>query len=470
MYDSKLIQLLKTFEKEDWRWFRKFLLSPYFNSRTELIPFFDYLRGQAPDFKERAVQKEKIFKKLFPKKNYDEKQLSYLMNFLLGQAERYLAQKEMEVQTPITQNYLLRSLVNRQLDKHYNYQYEKSKKILNDWKGKHIDHYLFEFQLAEIANLRQGKQSIRKYDESLQITSNLLDRFYFLHKLRYSCEMIGNAKTVEGDYQPITEKEINAFVSKKHLNEDPLILAYIEAFYILKKEKAESNFEKLKELLIKFKENIPDAAKQHLSFHGINYCISQISRNINRKYYAEQCLDLYLAGINQGFLLKNGYLTPWTFKNVIKLGLNLRKYDFTEEFIQHNHKKLEEKFQEDALHFNLADINYRKKNYQEAQIHLIQVQFSDLFYTLDAKAMLLKIYYETNEAEALLSLLASFSIFLKRNKKLAKNIQISYLNFTTLLAKIVRTKKEKKIDILEKIKSTKSLTNRQWLLEVCNNL
>ena len=60
MEGSKLIGLLKTFEKEDWTWFKKFLLSPYFNNREELIPFLDYLRGQAPEFKTKAIQKEKI--------------------------------------------------------------------------------------------------------------------------------------------------------------------------------------------------------------------------------------------------------------------------------------------------------------------------------------------------------------------------------------------------------------------------
>ena len=133
---------------------------------------------------------------------------------------------------------------------------------------------------------------------------------------------------------------------------------------MLKKENAENNFERLKDIIIKFKEDIPLLEKQKLHSYKINYCINQIVKNKNRSYYADELLNLYLTGIEEGFLLHKGYLSPWHFKNVVKLGLNLKKYDFTEEFIQKHHKKLEEEYQEDALHFNLADINYRRKKLQ----------------------------------------------------------------------------------------------------------
>ena len=81
--------------------------------------------------------------------------------------------------------------------------------------------------------------------------------------------------------------------------------------------------------------------------------------------------------------------------------------------------------------------------------------------------MLLKIYYETSEGEALFALIASFSIYLRRNKKIAKDIRESYLNFTNTLGRIVRAHKEKYPSIIEKINDTKHLYNRNWLLEIC---
>lgn len=467
MQNSKLIDLLKTFEKEDWRWFRKFLLSPYFNSREELVPFFDYLRKQAPDFNEKAIRKEKVFKKLYPKQKYDEKQISYAMNFLLGQAEKFLAQREIETKPPLINNYLLKSLVSRNLNKHYKYHYDKSLKTLEDWKKENIDYYYYEFQLSEIANTHFIAQKHRRYDESLQNVSDSLNRLYAIQKIKYSCEMLSRSKLLKDVYTPPNKEEINRFIDKGNLRKSPLALIFLEIFHLLSKDESEQNFEKLKSYLEEYNDIIPKAEKPDIYFHGINYCIVQITKNNKPRYYVQECLNLYLAGIEQEFLLNNGFLTPSTFKNVVKLGLNLKKYDFTEDFIQKKHKKLEEKYQEDALHFNLADINYRRKNYKEAQIHLIQVEFSDIYYALDAKTMLLKIYYEINEGEALFALIASFSIYLRRNKKIAKDVREAYLNFTTILGRIVRAHKEKYPAIIEKINNTKYLYNRNWLLEIC---
>ena len=467
MQNSKLIDLLKTFEKEDWRWFRKFLLSPYFNSREELVPFCDYLRKQAPDFNEKAIRKEKVFKKLYPKQKYDEKQISYAMNFLLGQAEHFLAQREIESKPPLLNNYLLKSLVDRNLNKHYKYQYDKSLKALGDWKKENIDYYYFEFQISEIANSHFIAQKLRRYDGALQNVDDSLNRLYAIQKIKYSCEMLSRSKLLKNDYVSPSEEEITELIEKGNLKNSPLALIFLEIYHLLNKENSEQNFEELKHYLEKYNDDIPKAEKPDIYFHGINYCIVQITKNNKPRYYVQECLNLYLAGIEQEFLLSNGYLTPSTFKNVVKLGLNLKKYDFTEEFIQNNHKKLEEQFQEDVLHFNLADINYRKKNYKEAQVHLIQAQFSDVYYNISAKAMLLKIYYETNEGEALFALIASFSIYLRRNKKLTKDIREANLNFTTILGRIVRAHKDKYPAIIEKINNTKHLYNRNWLLEIC---
>ena len=71
------------------------------------------------------------------------------------------------------------------------------------------------------------------------------------------------------------------------------------------------------------------------------------------------------------------------------------------------------------------------------------------------------------KGEALFALIASFSIYLRRNKKLAKDVRESYLNFTNILGRIVRSTKYKHPAIIEKINETKRLYNRNWLLEIC---
>lgn len=466
IHESKLIELLKTFDKEDWRWFRKFLLSPYFNSREELIPLFEYLRSQYPEFKPNNLKKEKVFKKIFPNQAYNEKQLTYSMSYLLSRAEQFLAQRNLEATPATLQSHLLHELVNRQLDKHYRYQNEKANTYLQKRQAEHIDYYYFQYHLKEIGDLHFINQNQRVKNDQLQNAYDCLNDFYFLKILKHSCEMLTRHKVYGAVPDLSFTNEVVQFLERRE-NMDALITIFLQIYYTLTLEDAEANFEKLKQLLESNEVCIPNSEKGIIYIYAINYAIYQCSRNNRIQYYTEQCLNFYLRGIKEGFLLNKGYLTPWTFKNVIKMGLTLKRYEFTEDFIQQYHKKLEVEFQEDALHFNLADLYYRKKNYDLAHTHLIQVQFSDIFYTLGAKAILLKLYYETQEEEALLSLLASFSIYLKRQKTLAQNVQQSYLNFTTLLSKFVRRKYKHIPEIIAEINDTQYLSNRSWLLKVC---
>lgn len=467
MQDSKLILLVKTFDKEDWRWFKKFLLSPYFNNREELLPFFDYLRTQSPKFEARTLKKEKIFQKLFPKEVYDEKRISYLMNYLLGAAERFLAQRQIETQEPLLNNYLLKSLVDRQLNKHYAHQLKNAKKTLDNWNTKNPDYFYYKFQLTEIGNAHFTNQNLRIHDSYLQEMYDNLNQYFLVNALKYSCEMLSREKVLGTKYQfPITD-EIISIIEKLKTYIEPLPFLFYQVFKVLSNEIETTHFEELKISLAQFDNQIPSSEKKTIYLYSINHCLQQYSKNRNPIYHVEQSLELYLTGIQQGFLLNKGYLSPWTFKNVVKLAMNLKRYDFTETFIQENYQKLEKEFQEDALHFNLADLYYQKKDYETAQIQLIQVQYSDIFYKIDSRVLLLKIYYETYETEALFSLIASFSIFLKRNKQIQASSKEMYLNFTSLLGQITRTKKDKIPALIEKIKSTNPLTNRKWLLSIC---
>jgi len=469
MIESKLISLLKTFKKGEWRLFKEFLASPYFNKRTDLIAFFGYIATTAPEFSGKKLSKVVVFKKLYPKQAYDDKRMRYLMNYTLKAAEEFLGQQKLESMT-LKDNYILEELVDRKLEKHSKKYFDKIANNQINSKTKSIEYYYLNYQLADTANKHFNNQGLRKDDENLRLASDNLDLFYFTKKIKYSCEMLNRQKVFSTTYDLSYTNFLYKYLKESGRKIEPLTAIYFEIYSTLVKEESSENFEHLKELITIHNEEIPAIEKQHIYSYAINFCLRQARSNVRAEYYVSQCLELYLEGIYQEFLLDNGYLSPWNFKNVVKLGVNLKKYDWTEQFIQDYHKKLAPEFQQDALHYNLADLAYKRKNYEEAQYHLLRVEYSDVFYTLGAKTMLLKIYYENNELEPLFSLIASFSIYLRRNKKLSKVFQETYLNFTTLLHQIIRATKDKIPIIIERIKSTESLTSRNWLLKICSEL
>ena len=470
MKDSKLIALLKTFKKEEWRSFREFLNAPYFNKRKDLELLFQYIRTLVPDFSEDKLKNELVFQKVFPNQKYDDKQLKYVMNYLVKQIEQFLVIQKVETNKALRNNLLLDALVERQLGKHYKGHLKKVDKELNQKRAAYDNYAYHRYQLADIANRHYANQNRRRYDENLQLASNYLDQFYFIQKLKHSCEMLNRVKVFEGDYDLHFIEEVTTYLEQHKMDNVSLIAIYLRVFYLLKEENVESNFEHLKLLMKTFYDELPISEKKMIYLYAINFCVAQIGKNNNQVYYAEECLKLYLSGIEEEFLLNNGYLSPWTFKNTIKLGLNLKKYDWAEQFIESSHKKLLPEFQKDALHYNLADLAFRRKDYDKAQQHLLLVEYSDMFYSLGAKTMLLKIYYENEEIEALFALISSFSIYIRRNKKIAQNFKLTYLNFISLLKQILRARPAKMQKVIEKIKATELLINRRWLLGIATNL
>ncbi|MEN0006803.1 MAG: hypothetical protein AAF798_21795, partial [Bacteroidota bacterium] len=203
--------------------------------------------------------------------------------------------------------------------------------------------------------------------------------------------------------------------------------------------------------------------QRDIYYFAINYCIRRI--RVGEKAFANDLMELYIQGLEEEILFDNGKLSPWAFKNMVKLGLSLKRFQWVEQFVPQYYQFLPDKEREIGFHYNMADLYFQKRDFDKAYDHLNQVEFTDIYYNLGAKVMLLKIYYEKDETEALLSLLKAFKMFLTRNKLVAKNVKEAYLNFVKLLSQIHKSFPTDYPTLLEKIQSTTQLTERGWLLK-----
>lgn len=244
---------------------------------------------------------------------------------------------------------------------------------------------------------------------------------------------------------------------------ETIIEIYFTILMSAMEEGEEQHFSKLKQLLANQPDNIPSGELADMYRFAINYCARKIRKGQSK--YVEEALDLYVTGIDSRLFLEENYLSPWTFTNVVKLALRLKRYEWIAAFIPKYAQLLPPNFRENALHYNYAELYYYTQDFDQALEHLNQVAYADLNYHLGARVMLAKIYYETAEENALLSLLAAFSVFLKRNKNISSNIKHTYLNFCDLLFQLLRRNPKKMENLKAKIEKTSLLTDRDWLLQ-----
>lgn len=462
MENSKLIELLQTFSKEEMRRFRDFAASPFFNKSEELAAFANYLEELSPGFPSRKISKEVVFLKLFPGQAFDARQMAYLMNYLLKLAEQFLAVQRYEEDETLVNCHILEQFVDRKLEKHYQFLFKRTSEALNEKQERDEMWFFHRYRLSKIAADHFISLRIREFDPTLQMASDTLDDFYFFHKLKFACEMLNRQSILSVEYLLHFVEEVKEFLLRKE-DKNPLIGIYLSIFLSLASPEEEKHFQVLMELIERHSASIDKKEMREIYLYAINFCARKI-RN-GQESYIPVVLKLYEEGIADRSLLEGNYLSHWTYTNVVKLALRLERYAWIEDFIETYSPTLAPDFRRDAQHYNLAELFYHKKDFDRVLDHLSQLHFSDLHYHLGSRVILIKTYYEQDALEPLLSMLASFSVYLRRNKKISLPIKKTYLNFCGLLHQVLRNNPRKRADIKEEIQSTQLLAERAWLLQ-----
>ncbi|MCB9265309.1 MAG: hypothetical protein H6558_09815 [Lewinellaceae bacterium] len=462
MKKSKLASALRTMDDKELAALSLFVASPYFNQKEELSRFLRHLLKFQPDFRAKGMEKRACFKAVFPGREFDDKQFRYMSSNLYKLVEKFWVAERQGAEIIRNETLLMDCLSDRQLNKSYRQSRRRMEKYMQEEKGRRSQYFFHRLQLSEVEERHFERQRLRRYDASIQQAADHLDCYYHLRKLQFACAMLDRQTIIKGDYELNISGHWLAHLQGQHFFEEPIIELYFTILQALMDEENQTHFGRLQGMLTHHSADIPKESLKDIYLFAINYCARKIRQG--QEVYIEKALQLYLEGIESEILIDGGYLSPWAFTNVVKLALRLQRYQWIEPFIQQYAPALPEAFRENALHYNLAELYYYTRSFEKAQEHLNRVAYSDLNYYLGARVMLAKIYYEKGEIDPLLSLLAAFTIFLKRNKLISAALKQTFLNFCDLLFQILRGKRGRWKKLEEKIRTTHLLADRAWLL------
>ena len=467
MHNSKLIQLMASLDKAEVVRFLEFVTSPYFNKRKEQVVLAKYLKKYHPDFPPERFEKDTIFKLLFPVARFDLKRLRYEMSYLTKLLEDFLAIQYFQDNQFQKGYHLLESLNDKKLDKYFNQTFKKLDSQAAEEKEKNARHYLQLHLLNDLADDHFSQKRERKFDIKIQDASHFLDLFYLSQKLRYSCNMIDRQKFLAIQYKIDFQDELHSMLEKVDFEGIEDIEVYDKLFHAIDKEDEEQYFFEIVDLLKKNSDHLWKEDQKEIFMHLINYCARKIRRG--NEGYVETALELYLIGIQSKVLFIEGFLSPWTFKNIISLGLRSKRYEWVKDFINEYGEAIKPQFRRDALNFNLADLSFHQNEFRETLSYLNMLNYSDIYYTLNGRVLLLKTYFHLEELNPLLSGIASFTIYLKRNNQITKDVKNSYLNFCNLLFRIVKAKPNKIEQVIERINNTEQVISKAWLNSICKS-
>lgn len=408
-----------------------------------------------------GFDKAQIYEKLFPSQPYDDGRLRYTFTFLREKIEWFLAYRQWDRQPSQTGLALLASYRERGLEKHFQHiaqQTEAQLAAMPLGLDRLHDNYRLEFEKYSFAEAQK-----RSRESALQSLSDSFDKYAIGGKLRLACLMAAHQAVVKVEYDYSFLALIINWLENSPLLSEPAIGLYYHCYRALS-ENDEAAFRAFRSVLERHGEQFDAAELKDILLLGINFCIRQVNQGAPQ--FVAEAFGLYQLGLERGSLLERGVLSRFTYKNIVALGLGLGQFDWVERFIQEQRELLEARYRESSYCFNLAKLHFTQKNYAEAMPLLAQVGDADPLLMLDAKVLLLKMYYETGEWDALDALLTSVKAFLRRKTSLGyhKEHYLSLVNYTQKLLTLNTNDRKAVAALQRELENDQHVLEKEWLV------
>jgi len=466
MENRKAIEILKTFSPKELKEFRNFVASPYFNNNPKVLILLNLLKKDYPDFNNKKLVKKKFFKQIFSQKKYEDKKFRYLFTELTKLLEKFLIEQKFSNERALQNNWLLNNLEERGLDNYFQTTLSYSQNQQQQRETRNANYFYEQHLLENSYNVFLGKRQNRSESIDLRTVVENLDLFYIASKLKYCCEIINRKNVIAMDYNPLLLDEILSYLQNNPKDEIPAIAIYHCVLLTLTDGTDEKHYLKLKKLLTKHIYHFLKDEMMEMHTFVLNYCIKQV--NSGKPKYLEELFNWYKILLEKKLIFDKKTISQFHYKNIVTVGLRLKKFDWTEKFI-HRHKNcISKEFQRNAFTYNLAALYFAKRNYKRTKKLLLEVKFTDVYYRTDASVMLLKTYYELNDTNGLNSLGNTFRMYVKRNKKISnyqRTIYSNLLRFIKQLLKIKNGRKHLISQVKQEIEKTKQVADLKWLNE-----
>ncbi len=477
MLKSKFIDILKTFTPEELKHFRDFVHSPFHNSNKNVIKLYDIIRKYNPQFESPSIDKEKLFRKIYPGKKYNDTVVRILLSDLLRLAEEFLIQIRSKREPFGEYLYLLEELKDRSLDSLYKTNFKYTSDILEKMDDTRTK-YFSKFEL-EVINV---DYYLRK-DRQQEITGNVLERienliyFTLIELVRNIHDLIINERTYNAKfefniaYEFLNNFNFEAILEKLRINRTvhySIILINYNLLMALMEEENEIRYDNLKQSIDEGFSQMSNIEKYHILHHLESCCLNRMKYNANK--YRKEIFNVYnLMLPSNAYSYHTGEMTAQRFKNILVAAINLNELEWTEKFAEEYSGKVQQEYRESMFFFSRALISFCKKNYSDALENINKVRYDYFILKLDVKSWTLKIYYELKYFEQAFSMMDSYRHFLSKNKSLSPDVKERHLNFLKFAGELFKFGTEKRNGQISGFKNalnnTGNVVHKEWLFE-----
>lgn len=467
---SKIYQLMSSLDLVEMRAVKnsiKILAQSYPAEVSQLYQILEKKILQKQEF----PSNDEIAKLIKSNRQLSDQDIRIYKSYIVKIIENCLVQQEISESGQLYQLLLARAYIRKNNFKFAQKEIEEGHLMLSDETIQNAQSFLNKYQLSmELYKIHKNDQ--REEFNFIDTFSNL-DTYYLSERFRMLTLLQNYKKILGTQYADGALEHIQAWVKKQpELLNVPAIKVYYNIYQILNDEDSDHLFDEALGFINEHSGTFPKEELRDIILNLNNFCIRKINKG--HQEYLEKSFSLYQLGIESSSILEKGYLSRYTFKNIVTLGIRLQNYDWTGRFIEDNFSLIEKKFQDSSYAYNKAYLEYTLKNYDDAISLLQKSDGDDVLIALSARNLLKKIYFEKNYLDPLEYLLGSTSAYLRR-KNPEKIYKENYTNINLALRKLIQLKKltssqkstlaDRKQKTQQYIQSLSPLTEKKWLLE-----
>ncbi|MFN0014090.1 MAG: hypothetical protein ACKVU2_06035 [Saprospiraceae bacterium] len=450
----RLVLSLSAIERRDAR---RFLESPYFNLRTDLIRLFDFFCS------DKKADKACAWATLHPAEPYDDTRMRLLMSYLNRLLETFLLVQDMHEKAPESRIRLAAAYRNRGLMEPYERTMRAFERDLNTQPCRNENYYA----LQRLYCFEQHETALRKNPAEpapLRDLAHSTDAHYLTARLRLICLELSQKNVYRSDSEAVLHRTVVALAEVPEWAGQPGISTYLSAIRMLQHGEDSAHYHDFLKKMEDGKALFSEVEQREFFLFAINHCIRRA--NSGAREMESELLDLYRRALESGSLFENGVLSRFTYHNIVATSLRCGEPDWAEEFVRRYNGHLERQYRESALNFNLARVDYARHHFDSVLTLLQKANYADPLLHLAAKTLLLKTYFVLDEHDLLHSHLDAMRNYIHRKKVLGYHRK-NYLNIIRFTERILQRGHERKHrDTLRKeIEEEPVLTEKEWLLE-----
>ena len=492
MIKSSLLEIIRSFSKQELVKFEDFVRSPYFNKKENVLKLFLEIKKNAPEFSGENLKKEKIWNFIFDGKKYNYGIMKNLIHDLTKLCESFIIIESSKLNSLRNNIDLLDALLERQITKVFSSKYEMIEKTFTNPVNKNesykIDEYydfLKKLKLLKAIYNRLHNPGLSAF-ESISASGDYLIYSVIINFYKHFNNYLAFNEKSNLKKENATElflaclnknfiSELLKNVKAKSHRDFHILKCFHEMNIALDADADINSYFNFKKSLFECTELISKGDLKDLLaclYNSLSYIKEGKSKtgiNSNKEIF-----DIYNLEIENNILLQpNGVMDQNSFISYITTAFTLREYKSIEIFVKKFGDKIPEDRRENVNNYSRAHICFGKKEYNKSLEYLSRINHDFFNMKHLIKDIQMMNFYEIDDFISFSYIKDSYKHFVSKNKSVNphnKSLSEIFCNNINKLFKLRESFNQYELEKFKKEIMKNKLINKYWILDKISEL